>query len=317
MPERAAMDLGPLVAPLRGDVVSGAAVIGRRAAGVVRRVAREAPAANVDGLRSVLSRLAAALLDAQPAMAPLVALGTSVLLAVEEAGEVEGARARAAAAAEEFAAGLESGTRAVAEAAVALIPKGGRVLTLSASSTVRAALLAARRRQGRVVCLESRPLMEGRHLAQQLAEAGISVTLAADAAVCTLVQSVDAVLVGADSVGDRGVVNKIGTRAAALAARAAGIPIYVLADRTKLLPPGFPQPTHHQGPADEVWQAPRGVQIWNRYFEATPLDWITGLVTEEGVVDAEAVTRARAALPVPPALQEWARRQAAPASGAG
>ncbi|MBI4539806.1 MAG: translation initiation factor eIF-2B [Gemmatimonadetes bacterium] len=302
------MDIRALVAPLRADAVSGAAVIARRAARLVRRAARETPAADVRALRSALSRLAVALLEAQPAMAPLVALARDVLIAVEGVDEIEEARGAAAAAALAFTATLERAGQAVAGAAVPLIPEGGRVLTLSSSSTVRWALLAAARERAlRVTCLESRPLREGRRLARALEEAGIPVRFAVDAAVASLVDESDIVLVGADSVGDRGVVNKIGTRAAALAAGAARVPVYVLADRTKLLPPGFPQPLGGTGPAHEVWRAPRGVEIWNHYFEATPVELASGLVTEEGVLDPAAVAAQRAALAVPPRLREWSR----------
>ena len=94
----------------------------------------------------------------------------------------------------------------------------------------------------------------------------------------------DLVLLGADSIGDAGVVNKIGSASLAEPAHRMGKPVYVISDETKILPPGFPQHIRDDRPADEVWRAPAGVRVWNRYFETIPMDWVTAVVTE--VVDA-------------------------------
>ena len=50
------------------------------------------------------------------------------------------------------------------------------------------------------------------------------------------VHQADLVMVGADAVTDQGVVNKAGTRLLALAAHAAGVPVYAAADSGKLSP---------------------------------------------------------------------------------
>jgi len=46
----------------------------------------------------------------------------------------------------------------------------------------------------------------------------------------------DVVLVGADAITEQGAVNKTGTHLLALAARAAGVPMYAVADSGKLSP---------------------------------------------------------------------------------
>lgn len=296
------------MAPLRADVVSGAAVIGRTAAEVARRVARRIEADDLEDLRDALSRLSVKILDAQPSMAPLVTLSTRLLTAVEEADDLEAGREAAVRAAEEFRETAEAGSEAAARAMAGILEGVDSAFTLSASSTVRR-VLEARAAEGdlSVVCLESRPANEGRRLASQLADAGAAVTVAVDAAAGSLLLGCDLVLLGADSVGDSGVVNKIGSRGVALLARERGVPLYVLTDGTKLLPPGFPQPTDDDRPAEEVWKPPRGVRIWNRYFETFPVAWTTGVVTEEGILSPDRVDEIRSALPVPDALRVWAR----------
>ncbi len=291
-------------------MVSGASVVSRSAVEAVRRAEERAPRKGVHAFRELLGELAVAILDAQPAMAPLVTLASRVLTAAADAATEDEARAAVLDACASFEEELDRANRAVADAARPLLPPGGRFLTLSASSTVRRALVeAAEEGSPTVICLESRPVSEGRRMARQLADEGIDVTFAVDAALSRLVPESDAVLLGADSVGDAGVVNKIGSAAAARAARDADVPVYVLTDRTKLLPPGFPQPVDDDRPGEEVWRSPPGIRIWNRYFERVDLDLSTAVITEDGALDAGAVKTARSEIPVPDELREWAVRR--------
>lgn len=306
------MNLDALVAPLRANVVSGAAVVARTAAEVVRRAAIRVPAGSAAELRVTLAELVVRILDAQPAMAPLVALGSRVLEAAGEGGSLEDARRAVAHEAEGFRIELERGTRAVGKAAARELPKRGTILTLSSSSTVRATLLErVDNRDLEVVCLEARPMSEGQAMAEALARAGIPVLYAVDAAAGSLLERVDLVLMGADSVGDRGIVNKIGSAALARDASARGIPFVVATDGTKLLPPGFPQPVDDDRPAEEVWRAPAGVRVWNRYFEIIPPTHVTTIVTEEGAGSPAEVDGDRRRLQVPEELRRWARERAA------
>ena len=289
--------LDALVAPLRADVVSGAAVVGRMAAQVVRRGARHIPADTPAELQEGLARLSRAILDAQPAMAPLVRLVSDVLDAARDAESVEAAREAAAEAARAFREGQETRARVVARRASALLPDDGRILTLSSSSTVRSTLLHhAETRSFSAVCLEGRPVQEGQMLAETLARNGIRVTLAVDAAAASLAPLCDLALLGADSVGDAGVVNKIGSLAVVDAARRAGIPVHVVTDETKILPPGFPQPVDDDRPAEEVARTPSGVKVWNRYFECVPLAEVTSLVTEGATLSPAEVEELRRGL---------------------
>ena len=303
--------LQALVAPLRDDVLSGAADIARVAVDTVRRAALESPAGDVLELRRELGEVGQAILDAQPVMAPLVALVAAILDAAGAASDLEGGREAVLGAAQAFRTDLGSRTARVATRAAALLPapEQGPVLTLSSSSTVREALLANDDRGAlEVTVLESRPMQEGRILAAALARAGVPVTLAVDAAASTLVRRSSMVLLGADSVGDAGVVNKVGSLAVASAARAAGVPVLVLTDETKILPVGFPQHLGSQRPAREVWQAPAGVRVWNQYFEAVPLDAVTSVVAESATMTPLEVEEYRRRIRLPEEVRAWAAR---------
>jgi translation initiation factor 2B subunit (eIF-2B alpha/beta/delta family) len=303
--------LDALVAPLRADVVSGASVIGRTAAEVVRRGLSVSTARDVSGLRVMLTELCLAILEAQPAMAPLVALAARVLASLQGAESLKEGKERVRQVVQGFRSELEAAAGRVAHHADPLLSAGSTILTLSSSSTVTVALERfGRERSLEVLCLESRPMREGAQLAGKLARAGLSVTVAVDAAAGSLMEQADAVLLGADSVGDRGIVNKVGSRAIVSLAREEGVPVHILMDRTKLLPPSFPQPLDDDRPGDEVMEGVDGVQVWNRYFELIPVDSVASIVTDVGTSSPDEVQEYRSRIQVPPELRAWARSRA-------
>jgi translation initiation factor 2B subunit (eIF-2B alpha/beta/delta family) len=183
----------------------------------------------------------------------------------------------------------ERAVRADGEAAANAVDRlGERVLTLSRSGTVLDAL--GRAEPEAVFVAESRPAREGVGVAEELAERGLEVTLCVDAAIghVLLEADVDTVLVGADAVlADGAVVNKVGTRLAALAAADAGVDCYVVCSRDKVLAERSVE--LESGPSEAVHGRRAAFDVVNPTFERTPPDLVTGLVTEDGVLDREAV----------------------------
>ena len=179
----------------------------------------------------------------------------------------------------------------------ALRATGAWIATLSASGAVHAAFERAQkdgRRPGALVA-ESRPLFEGRQTAARLAGLGIPVWLVADAALPLLLSQATAVWLGADAVTDRGVINKIGSFATALAAREHSVPVYAIATRRKFLPASTAALRIDEMPPEEVWkEAPETVKPRTLYFELVPLTLFAGIVVEDGVLGTtEAATLAR------------------------
>ena len=188
-----------------------------------------------------------------------------------------------------------------------LVPAGGAVATVSTSESVRAVLAAAVRNgvECSVVVSESRPSDEGVEFGTSLPAWGIPVTLVVDAALPGLVERCQLVLVGADAVSENDFVNKVGTYPLALAAKEAGVPVYVAALLDKFIAEGA------RGRPDRVWDPneilaspPPGVTVENRYFERVPLSLVEGIITEEGILDAEEVSSRILSRPVAPALLE-------------
>ena len=254
---RAYRAVAPTVETVAADVERGSSAIALDALWALRDAATEA-----DGRLEPVAEAARELLAARPAMAALANRVNRAMYGATSPGDV----ARAATEAIERA---HEADAAAAELAAETVG-GGRVLTLSRSGTVRAALLRA---SPGVEVLASRPGGEGAAVAEELRAAGLDATVQPDAAVYDRLRSgaIDAALVGADAVApDGGVINKVGTRAAALAAEAAGVPCYAACASDKVLPTGTT-------PALE------------RGFDLTPPRLMTAALTERGLLDRDDV----------------------------
>jgi ribose 1,5-bisphosphate isomerase len=193
---------------------------------------------------------------------------------------------------------LEETRAAVARTAASLLSeRGGWIATLSSSAVVRDAIIAAQHlgRDPRALVAEGRPRFEGRALAAALAAEQIPVWLVTDAALPLLLSHATQLWLGADAVTEAGVINKIGSFAAALAAREHSVACYALAGRRKFLPAATPALRIMEMPPAEVWDAPApGVQPRNVYFELVPMPLLRGIVVEgESLGPTEAATLAR------------------------
>ncbi|MFQ5812949.1 MAG: S-methyl-5-thioribose-1-phosphate isomerase [Anaerolineae bacterium] len=158
---------------------------------------------------------------------------------------------------------------------------------------------------------ETRPRLQGARLtAWELMRYGIPMTLIADNAAGHLMRTgqVDIVLVGADRVAANGdVANKIGTYKLAVLARENGVPFYSVCPTSTVdlsLPSGEQITIEERDPAEVthvggVGIAPEGVPVYNPAFDVTPHRYITGIVTEKGVISPPFAPGLRKAKGVP------------------
>ncbi|HLG17693.1 MAG TPA: hypothetical protein VJH03_24835 [Blastocatellia bacterium] len=253
-----------------------------------------------DGALEKVVETAASLVRAQPGMAPLLNLSSSVVAASAQAVRADDVTKSAREAAERFLVRAKQAAIEAQSHAARLIQDGATVLTHSRSSTVENAVTAASRggRRLQVIATESRPMLEGRTLAETLAREAIRVALIADSAAALVMDRVDLVLVGADCITPHHVVNKIGTRMIALAAGERRVPVYVLCDTSKFVGLDDGLDSHREERrAAELWRAaPAGVDVMNRYFEPTPVDLFAAIVTETGVLTPSLAARQAAAV---------------------
>jgi len=187
-----------------------------------------------------------------------------------------------------------------------LIPDGSTVLTHcnagalatagygTALGVIRAAVEAGKRIK--VIADETRPRLQGMKLtAWECVQAGIPVTVITDnmAAMVMKKGMVDCVVVGADRIAANGdVANKVGTYGVAVLARAHEIPFYVAAPMSTVdlsIPDGDHIPIEER-PEVEVTHvgqtciAPAGISVFNPAFDVTPAEYVTAIITEEGVL---------------------------------
>jgi len=180
----------------------------------------------------------------------------------------------------------EEAQKHLAEQALEIIPPGKVILTLSYGNTVFGIL--SRCRPKRVIVAESRPRREGVEFARLLAQEEIPASLITEAEAAHFLPSCDLVLVGADSIGpDGSIVNKMGTHLFALAAKSLGVPVYA-AGRTQKIRRTLDVQLEQVDP-NEVNDPIPGVEIHNIYFDLTPADLITSIITEAGVFGPEEI----------------------------
>jgi methylthioribose-1-phosphate isomerase len=147
-----------------------------------------------------------------------------------------------------------------------------------------------------VIADETRPFLQGARLtAWEMVQENIPVTLIADNMSGHLMShgEIDAIVVGTDRVAANGdVANKIGTYMVAVLAKRHNIPFYVacpLSTIDRSIASGKDIPIEER-PVEEVtgyrdcqWAA-QGVKVRNPAFDVTPVELVTGLITEKGVV---------------------------------
>ncbi len=159
-----------------------------------------------------------------------------------------------------------------------------------------------------VFATETRPRSQGAKLtAWELAQEGVACTVVPDTAVGSLMRRrlVDLVIVGADRIAANGdVANKIGTYTLAVLARTHGILFYVAAPTTTIdlsCPSGDTIPIEERGDEEVAWVGgvtadgrlervritPEETAVRNWAFDVTPAEYLTGILTERGLIPAK------------------------------
>jgi methylthioribose-1-phosphate isomerase len=201
-----------------------------------------------------------------------------------------------------------AGNQRIGQHGAELIPAGANVMTHcnagalatggygTALGVIRAAWEAGNLE--RVTATETRPLLQGARLtAWELRQGAIPFTLIPDSAAGLTMRrgGIGAVVVGADRIAANGdVANKIGTYQLAVLARENGVPFYVAAPISTIdlaTATGDEIPIEERSP-DEVRSvrgmeiAPDGVEASNPAFDVTPSQYVTAIITDNGVARA-------------------------------
>ncbi len=199
--------------------------------------------------------------------------------------------------------------RSIGHFGAPLIPDGATVLTHcnagalatagdygTALGVIRGARDAGKRVA--VIADETRPFLQGSRLtAWELAKDNIPVTVITDGMAGHVMKGgkIDCVVVGADRIAANGdTANKIGTYMVAVLARENNVPFYVAAPITTLdltLSSGDQIPIEERD-SREVTHigshqlSPEGVAVFNPAFDVTPNEFISAIITDQGVARA-------------------------------
>ncbi len=143
---------------------------------------------------------------------------------------------------------------------------------------------------------ETRPVLQGARLTTwELHQHQVPVTLITDNMAGMLMKDkkIDLVIVGADRIAANGdTANKIGTYGVAVLARHHDIPFYVAAPLSTFdpsLPTGDAIPIEYRDEKEVFYWgkrriAPRGIKAFNPAFDVTPHAFISGIITEKGIL---------------------------------
>lgn len=166
-------------------------------------------------------------------------------------------------------------------------------------------------RQGKSIHVyadETRPRSQGARLtAWELFNEGVPHTLVPDNAGAYLMSNgmIDMMITGADRIAANGdTANKIGTFEKAIIAKQFGIPFYIaaplstfdlsIADGSQIVIEQREEAEVHyqQGPDEEgvirrIRVSSPGSTALNPAFDVTPAGWITGIITEKGIIDPD------------------------------
>ena len=142
---------------------------------------------------------------------------------------------------------------------------------------------------------ETRPRLQGARLTSwELEQLGIPYKIIADGASGHVMKhcGVNAVTVGCDRIAANGdTANKIGTYNLAIVAQAHGVPFYVVGPTSTIdlnTLDGNAIPIEDRSPEEitkigDEWIAPRGAPAYNPAFDVTPAEYITAVITEQGI----------------------------------
>ena len=288
-----------LIDEIKNNRTHGASQLARQAVKVLKVAAERSRADNAEQFLQEQRQIGEMLMSAHPAMAPLFNIVNILLNAVAEKAtkmDLDKIRLFAVSKADEAVRESLKAVAQIAKIACALIASGDRIMTHSYSSTVVAVLKKAFDKYPdiAVVTTRSGPGRSGEITARELCRYGMPVTFIDDTAVGLQIPAVNKLIIGADRVcADAKIVNGIGSYQLAIAAKSAGIAFYVVCERLKFDPrlKGDEADLEEKEPSEvvEPGRLPPEVKVKNPYFDITPPELVTGIVTENGLLEPEEV----------------------------
>ena len=191
----------------------------------------------------------------------------------------------------------------IAQSSAEKINDGDVIMTFGKSSLVQRALVRAHQegKKFRVIIVDSRPLHEGKHLAEALVGLGIHVRYCLINGFYHSMPEVTKVFLGAHAMMSNGrLFSRMGTALVAMQANEADKPVMVLCETIKFTERvALDSIVHNEiAPADELvipggslenWHDMKRLQLCNPMYDVTPADYIYMIITESGNVPPTSV----------------------------
>ena len=277
--------------------IRGAGRIARAAASAMGEFADNYHGRSLDEFKKDIDTAKAILLESRPTA---VSLWSGVHACVRDTGTASSfkeARDSVVTNARSFVDTSANAVELIAEFGAKRVQDGDILLTHCNSSAALGVIKRANA-QGKdikVYATESRPWRQGLLTAKELSDAGVDVTFIIDSAVRSVMNKVDKVFVGADTVASNGaLINKIGTSQLALAADEARVPFSVCTETYKFSPMtifGNMVEIEERDYAEVVGagEVPKNVKVHNPVFDTTPAKYIDAIITELGIISPGSV----------------------------
>ena len=189
------------------------------------------------------------------------------------------------------------------------IVDGDVIVTYACSFVVSKVLIEAKNagKNFRLICVDSNPLMEGKEFIKRMTEAGIDCTYVLLNGACYVMKEATKVFLGAYALLSNGnLVSRVGTALVAMAAHEYKVPVIVCAETIK-----FSEKTmldsitwNELGNANDLaenrfndteenllanWKDTKGLTLLSIYYDVTPTEYITMIVTEFGMIPPTSV----------------------------
>jgi len=293
-----------LAAAIRRLEIRGAPALGVAGAYGVALAAHNSTATTTESFLKDIKQDADLLRSTRPTAINLAWGIDRVLARMSRKTDIPSARSAALDEAEQIAREDTACCHAIGDHGASLLPDTCTVLThcnagsLACSSwgtalgVIRSAVAA--KKNVRVLACETRPLLQGARLtAWELSRDGIPVTVITDSMAAHFMRTgtVDAVVVGADRITQDAVFNKIGTYMHAVCARHHTIPFYVAAplstfdsknrEKDVVIEERGREEVTTMGTRTFV---PAAAAVKNPAFDATPMDLVSAIITENGII---------------------------------
>jgi ribose 1,5-bisphosphate isomerase len=282
---------------IKNNTTDGASELARQAILVMKMAAETSQAENTRDFLLEQKEVGKRLIAARRTMAPIPNIITRYLREIireDRKDDLEATKRQAVSLAEDMHRDSVNAISKIIGSTVELIENKDVILTHSYSSTIVAAIkeIAVLRRGIKVIVTKSGTGRYGERTARELAEAGIPVMYIDDTAVGLYISGVSKVLVGADRItADGKIINGAGTCTVTAAAKMNSIPVYVLCETLKFdfAVSSSKVDLEERGNTSLIEEGvlPPEVKISNPTFDITSLDFVTAIVSENGVVSAD------------------------------